>query len=122
MESTGFSEILVHMYHCYENRDLTNSNETDRYLGGAELLYISIWFFIILGYCQRQQVILQDSFLPLWRLNNKSLRILHGRWVLTVTLATNDTDFNFDDGSQGLLSQLQEEGSRPYCNFYCFFK
>jgi len=84
MESTGFSEMSVHIYHCCENRDHTNINETCGYLGGAELLYLSIWFFIILGYCQRHQVILQDSFLPLWRLNNnnKSLRILHGRWVL----------------------------------------
>ena len=94
-------------------------NETDRYLDGADLLYLSVWFFIILGYCQRQQAILQDLFLSLWRLNNKSLRILHGRWVLTAVFATNDTDFNFDDGSEGLLSQLQEEESRTYCNFYC---
>jgi len=87
MESTGFSEMSVHIYHCCEHRDHTNINETDRYLGGAELLYLSIWFFIILGYCQRQQVILQDSFFPLWRLNNnKSLRILHGRWVLLLHL------------------------------------
>jgi hypothetical protein len=49
--------------------------------------------------------------------NYKTLRILHGRWVLTVMFATNDTDFNFDDGSESLLSQLQEEESRPYCNF-----
>jgi len=38
----------------------------------------------------------------------------------TVAFVINDTDFNFDDGSEGLLSQLQEEESRPYCNFYCF--
>jgi hypothetical protein len=119
MQSAGFSEISVHIYHCYENGDLTNINETDRYLGGAELMYLSIWFFIILGYCQRQQIILQDLFLPLWRLNNKLLRILHDRWVLTVTFAINDTVF--DDGSEGLLSQLQEEENRPYCKFYCFF-
>jgi len=119
MESTGFSEIPGHIYHCYENGELTNINETDRYLGGAELLYLSIWCFIILGYCQRQQVIVQDLFFPLWRLNNRSLRILHDRWVLTVTFAINDTVFV--DGSVGLLSQLQEEERRPYCNFYCLF-
>jgi hypothetical protein len=45
MKSKGFSEISVHVYHSYENWDLTNINETDRYLGGAELLYWSIWFF-----------------------------------------------------------------------------
>jgi hypothetical protein len=55
MESKSFSEISVHIYHSYENWDLTNINETDRYFGGAELLYWSIWFFIILGHCQRQQ-------------------------------------------------------------------
>jgi hypothetical protein len=65
MESTGCSEISVHIYHWCENRDLTNTNETDGYLGGAELLYLSIWFFITLGHCQRLQVILQDLFLPL---------------------------------------------------------
>ena len=64
MESAGFSETSVHIYHCCENGDLTDINETDRYLGGAELVYLSICFFIILGYCQRQQIIFQDLFFP----------------------------------------------------------
>ena len=41
--------------------------------------------------------------------------------TIAVTFATNDADFNFDDGSEGLLSQLQEEESSTYCNLDCFF-